>query len=449
MVDSLWGNDFVIKPEQTVSKKILEKIRKSKDTKKSVESVLKSKVVDVKEKLRIIAENVKRILGRYDSQTTTIKTKEEYARYIDKAVENGIIAVDTETNNSLDTLHCKIMGLCLYTPGERACYIPVNHVNLDTGERLKWQLTEQDLAEQLVRLKDTKILMHNGKFDYQVIKNTCGVKLKIYWDSLIAAKLLDENEKSAGLKQQYIAKIDNTVEKYSIEHLFKGVEYAVVEPELFTLYAATDSLMTYKLYEWQYDKLSREENKKLLDLMLRVEMPVEEVAAEMELTGVEVDLEHAERLSKKYNKQLSKLQDKINAELLKLEPQIEEWRKTPEANYKSSKSDGELNKSKSEQLSTPVNVASPLQLAILLYDVLKVGVIDKKAPRGTGEDILKQIDLPICNLIVEYRGLAKLISTYIDAIPKLVDPATGRVHTHFNQYGAATGRFSSSDPINL
>ena len=347
------------------------------------------------------------------------------------------------------------MGLCLYTPGMRACYVPVNHVDTDTGERLDWQLTEQDLAEQLLRLKDTKILMHNGKFDYQVIKCTCGVELKIYWDSLIAAKILDENEKSAGLKQQYIDKIDNTVEKYSIEHLFKGVEYAVVDPALFTLYAATDSLMTYKLYEWQWNKLNQKGNEKLLNLMFEVEMPVEIVAAEMELTGVEVDLDYSKRLSDKYHKKLDEIQKKIDVELIRLEPQIEAWRLTKEANQRPSASEEDfdankpLKKTKSEQLQSPVNVASPTQLSILLYDVLKVGVVDKKTPRGTGEDVLKQIDLPICNLILEYRGVYKLLSTYIDAIPQLVDPTTGRVYTHFNQYGAATGRFSSSEPLNL
>jgi DNA polymerase-1 len=123
---------------------------------------------------------------------------------------------------------------------------------------------------------------------------------------------------------------------------------------------------------------------------------------------------------------------------------------TKDANEHPPKAKGEgLAKSKSEQLDTPVNIASPTQLAILLYDVLGTKVVDKKSPRGTGEDILKKIDLPICSLILEHRGLMKLLNTYIDSIPTLVTPKTGRVHTHFNQYGAATGRFSSSDPLNL
>ena len=84
--------------------------------------------------------------------------------------------------------------------------------------------------------------MHNGKFDYEVIKMTCGIALKVYWDTMLGVRILDENEKSAKLKDQYRDKIDSSVEKYSIDHLFEDIEYAVVDPELFALYAATDEI---------------------------------------------------------------------------------------------------------------------------------------------------------------------------------------------------------------
>ena len=450
MFSSLWGDDFIVKSEQVEAKKAIKKINKPKDVNNSVESALKSKKTSIYERLDIISENVKKILGRYDSQTTILTTKDEYVSYIDKAIQNGVIAVDTETNNSLEPITCKLMGLCLYTPGMKAAYIPVNHTNVDNGERLDWQLIEEDIAEQLNRLSCVKVIMHNGKFDYEVIKCTTGVELEIYWDTMIAAKVLDENERSAGLKQQYIEKIDSTVEKYSIDHLFKGVEYAVVNPNIFALYAATDSMMTYKLYMWQKEQFEIKGNERIYNLFLNIEMPIVKVAAEMELTGVEVDQDYSKRLSTKYHKQLDEIESRIAVELDKLSPTINKWRLTDEANYHPPKSTGDgLSKSKSEQLENPVNVASPVQLAILIYDVLGTKVIDKKSPRGTGEDILKKIDLPICNLILEHRGVTKLLNTYIDSIPTLVTPKTGRVHTHFNQYGAATGRFSSSDPLNL
>ena len=456
MINSLWGDDFVIKSEPMEVKKIVKKISQPKDPNKVVEQALKSKKTTIYERLQIIKENVVKVLGKHKDNTLVIKTKEEFVSYIDCAINNGVISVDTETNNSLEPLTCKLMGLCLYTPGMNPAYIPINHRDVDTDLKLEWQLTELDVAEQLSRLSSTslqnkvKVIMHNGKFDYQVIKCTTGVKLDIYWDTMIAAKILDENEKSAGLKQQYIDKIDSSQEKYSIDHLFKDVEYAVVSPDIFALYAAHDSLMTYQLYMWQKERFEIKGHERIYNLFLNIEMPIVEVAAEMELTGVEVDQEYSKRLSDKYHKQLDELEVKINKELLTFEPTINKWRLTKDANEHPPKARGEgFGKSKSEQLESPVNISSPTQLAILLYDVLGTKVVDKKSPRGTGEDILKKIDLPLCNLILEHRGITKLLSTYIDSIPTLVIPKTGRVHTHFNQYGAATGRFSSSDPLNL
>ena len=128
--------------------------------------------------------------------------------------------------------------------------------------------------------------------------------LKIYWDTLIGAKVLDENEKSAGLKQQYIQKIDPSVEKYSIDHLFENVEYAAVDPDIFALYAATDAMMTYKLYKWQKDQFMQPENSGIYKLFRDIEMPLVAVLAEMELKGIEVDQEYADLLSKKFHRRL-------------------------------------------------------------------------------------------------------------------------------------------------
>ena len=264
---------------------------------------------------------------------------------------------------------------------------------------------------------------------------------------MIGAKVLDENEHSAGLKQQYIDKIDPSIEKYSIDHLFNDIEYAQVDPEIFALYAATDSYMTYKLYEWQLAKFNDPDLSRLFDMFKRIEMPLVPVVAEMELAGVDFDIEYDERLSKKYHKKLDELDSKIADELEKLKPQIDIWRLSSDANYKPAKKNGAgEGKSKNEQLSDPINVASPTQLAILLYDILGIKAVDKKNPRGTGEDILERIQHPLAKLLLERRGLMKLITAFIDSLPTWVNPKTGRIHCHFNAYGAATGRFSSSEP---
>ena len=448
---SLWGESFDIAPEPQKQKKIIEKAAKPQKVKTTTEKVIKSKSssVSIHDKLRLIKEEVLRILGVYKDQTVVIRTREELTKYIDAAIVNGEIAIDTETNNSLVPLTCKLMGPCIYTPGQKNAYIPINHVDPDTRELLPDQLTEQDIKEEFLRLTDTKIIMHNGKFDYEVILCTCDVELEIYWDTMIASRILDENER-ANLKQQYISKIDPSIEKYSIEQLFEGVEYAIVDPEIFALYAATDAFMTYKLYLWQKEQFAIPGCERMYKLFTDIEMPIIKVCAAMEMTGIEIDKEYGERLSLKYHKKLDIIDVKIEEELAKYKEQIAKWRITPEANKKEKKTNkkGEetWSKSKNEQLQDPPSMTSPTQLAIFFYDVLDVGVIDKKTPRGTGEEILQKIGLPICDLILEKRGLEKIIGTYVDKLPQCVLPETNRLHAHFNQIGADTGRFSSSDP---
>ena len=448
---SLWGESFDITPEPQKQKKLIEKVTKPQKVQVTTEKVLKSKSssVNIHDKLRLIREEVLRILGVYKDQTIVIRTREDLTKYIDAAIVNGEIAIDTETNNSLVPLTCKLMGPCIYTPGQKNAYIPINHVNPDTRELLPNQLTEADIKEEFLRLTDTKIIMHNGKFDYEVIKCTCDIELEIYWDTMIASRLLDENER-ANLKQQYISKIDPSIEKYSIEQLFEGVEYAIVDPEIFALYAATDAYMTYKLYLWQKEQFAIPGCERLFDLFMNIEMPIIYVCADMELTGIEIDKEYGERLSIKYHKKLEIVDKQIEEEVAKYKDVIGKWRITPEANKKEKKTNkkGEetWSKSKNEQLQDPPSMTSPTQLAIFFYDVLDVGVIDKKSPRGTGEEILQKIGLPICDLILEKRGLEKIIGTYVDKLPQCVLPETNRLHAHFNQIGADTGRFSSSDP---
>ena len=448
---SLWGDEFEVPSEKKEVKKVAKKVSSPKDPKVETRKAMKSKTVSTFDKLQLIYEEVNRVLGGYTSNTKVITSKDELSQYIDEAIRNGIIAIDTETNNSLEPLTCLLMGACIYTPGQLSAYIPVHHTQPDTDILIENQLTELDIKEQFERLSNTKILMHNGKFDYEVIKCTCNCVLNIYWDTEIAARILDENE-LAGLKKQYILHIDSTQEKYDIEHLFQGIPYAYVKPEIFALYAATDAYITYRLYEWQKEQFNKPGNEKLFDLFMNVEMPVVPVCAEMELYGIEIDKEYAKRLSNKYHKKVDEVNAKIDAELSKYSDKISAWRLTKEANYKERNSKpnktGEFTykKSKNEQLENPPQLNSPTQLAILLYDILGTPAQDKKSPRGTGEEILQKINLPICDLILEKRGLEKLIGTYIDKIPECVNSKDNRLHAHFNQLGAGTGRFSSSNP---
>lgn len=441
---SLWGEEFDIPSSTEKVKKALNKIKSAKPVEQNRTS--KPEKMSLSDRLAFITSNVNRILGRYRENTTVIISREELSKYIDTAISNNILSIDTETNNSLDPLTCQLMGLCLYTPGLKNAYIPVNHRDPTTNIRLQNQLTENDIKEELDRLPNIEIITQNGKFDYEVLKCTCDTSIKITWDTMIASNLFDENEE-AGLKYQYRTKIDPSIEKYSIDYLFEDIEYALVDPNVFALYAATDSYMTYKLYDYQKQKFNLPEYNKVYKLFTEVEVPIVTVAADMELAGVNIDQEYAERLSKKYHNQLSTIDNELNEQLSIYKDQVEAWRQTEEANFHPPKKTGKgVAKSKSESLEDPINLASPTQLAILLYDVLKISPVDKKSPRGTGEDILKKIDLPFCRTLLKRREVLKLLNTYIDTLPKRVSERDNRLHGSFKQYGAATGRFSSSNP---
>ena len=134
--DSLWGDDYNSSEDEI---KDLIKRSKPKQVKVYTEKSIKSKTVPIEEKLNIIRANVLRILGVYKENTVVIKTREQLHQYINSSMSNGVIAVDTETNNSLDPISCKLMGPCIYTPGQKNAYIPVNHINPITRERLSWQ----------------------------------------------------------------------------------------------------------------------------------------------------------------------------------------------------------------------------------------------------------------------------------------------------------------------
>ena len=487
---NLFGEDFLIDVQENTVKDLVKKLSGKNGEEVSSEKLLKSKKLTLEERLNIITDKVLKTLGKQKDNIIVIKNKEAFDDYVKKAITSGRIDIDTETNNSTDPVTCKLMGPCFYYPGGKQAYVPINHRDYKTKKRLDWQLTEADVAEQLKQIVDSKIdiIMHNGKFDYEVLKCTCGVEVVPKWDTLIAARLIDENtfkDSFVSLKSMYTTYIDPEQEKYSIDELFENIAYADVDPDIFAYYAATDALMTDKVYLWENETFySKPENKRVKDLFFNIEMPILQVTAEIELRGVYIDQELGARLKQKYNKQLEDLDKEINKILDSIKPIITSWRLTPEANertkqyvpaktkmtkekieatYTNIDSNGnryKVGKSRSDQLPDEVNLSSPSQFAILLYDILECPIVDKKNPRATGEDEIKEIadrlknktnkDLKatsafaLCNAILERRGLAKLITTYIDVIPDLAKHwPDGRIRYRLNSTGTDTGRFAS------
>lgn len=466
-------SEFNVELNKPKPEALARKIANPEEGEVDAAKVLKSKKVSLAEKLALIKIKVLEVLGKQRKNVVVIKTKEEFEEYVSKAIRFGRIAIDTETNNSTDPITCQLMGLCLYYEGGKQAYIPINHVNPETGERLDWQLTEEDCRVQLQRIKDagTFVVMHNGKFDYEVIKCTCDIEIEPDWDTMIGAHTLNENE-LMGLKPQYISKIDPTQEKYDIESLFV-VPYKYVDPDIFALYAATDSYMTDRLYLYQVAIFEQPGNERLYWMFKTIEMPVVKVTADIELIGVCIDQDFGEKLKVKYNQILEGIDEKIEIELKNLEPMINKWKSSKDATDKTKQFEPKkttlslakleekypyvdektgkrykVGKAKIEQLGDPINLASPTQLAIVFYDILKCPVVSKKSPRGTGKDELEAIaertDIALCKLILERRGIVKLITTYIDVIPALAQHwPDGRVRYRLNSAGTDTGRYSS------
>ena len=459
---SLFGPEFDIVLNDSKSKKIIKKLKNPRVVKEvTTEKLLKSKTASFEEKLSRVIEEVTRVLGIYSSETRCIYSRDELHDYITAAINNGIIAIDTETlgtrtdipKPATDPFTCKLAGVCLYTPGQKNIYIPINHVDYKTNVRWDYQLSENDIREELSRLVETKTInvFQNGKFDYMVLYFTCGVKVPITWDTMIGSQILNENEQ-AGLKFQYKDKIDPEQEKYDIDKLFDLDNLEKYPCDLFSLYAATDSYMTYRLYEYQKKEFEKPGNERLYNLFLNIEMPVVTTCAEMQMRGVGLDKEFAKRLSDKFHKKLDVVEFGIKEELKKYTDSINEWRLSVLAN-RHEIVNGKQQKSLSEKLSDPIEITSATQLGIFLYDVLKVLKPDEDGKKPVDEDTLLTIKdkLPIISLILKKREYDKYLGTYIDALPLLASPRDGRIHPKFNQLGreekgVVTGRFSSTDP---
>lgn len=383
------------------------------------------------DKISTIISVVATKLGKYKEHYQLIRTEEEAIEYFDKIIESGIAAIDTETN-SLDPITCTLAGVCLYTPGSKPAYIPVNHVSYITGAKSPNQVDAETLTQLLKKCQNSSVkwIMHHAKFDIRVIKNQLGIKLKCYWDTMLAAKCINENE-SAALKYQHITYCESKdTEALSYDKLFEGIPFTHIPITTGYLYAAGDGVKTFELYEVQKTKLNRRVLPGPYSVYTEIEMPLVPVIADMEDTGVPYDSEYNRQLSEQYTAELKKNEEEFYKVLSMYETEIEQYKQ----------------RNPGHKLSDPINIASPTQIAIILYDILQLKSMDKNKPRGTGEDILLALNIPLSQAILNYRGTAKLLSTYIDNMPKLINPKTGRVHTSFNQYGAVTGRVSSSDP---
>lgn len=386
------------------------------------------------DKIDAIKHMVETKLGPYKDKYIAITDKDRLHDYISNCIGNGYISIDTETDG-LDPLRNTIAGICIYTPDEQGAYIPINHISYITRQKVTGQLEASFIQEEFKRLliKKPDIDMFNAKFDIRVLRHFGLHNIYCTWDGYLASKLLNENEPTHGLKplhRKYCR--DGQGDAFSFDDLFNGIPFTLIPYNIGYLYAANDPVITTELCNYQRQYLrpdaEKQDMRNIYWVMQNIEMPCVPVVADMEDNGVLIDTEYAQQLSVKYN---ALMQEKLNAFHEACEPykvQIDKARKA------------------GAKLDDPISVGSPTQLAILFYDILKIEPPDKKSPRGTEEEILQKIDSPLAKIILEYREMAKLVSTYVDKLPDCINPDDGKIHCSFNQYGAKTGRFSSSEP---
>jgi DNA polymerase-1 len=347
-------------------------------------------------------------------QYRTILDASGFAALVAELREAPAFAVDLETT-SLNPLAAEIVGISVSFREHEACYIPVGHCYPGALAQLSRHEVLAQFAPLLTDPSRPKI-GQNLKYDYQVLRVN-GVEMEGLWfDTMLASYLLNPVRSSHGLDSLAVEFLYHRMVSYA-DVTGKGkdqINFAQVPLEKAGPYSCEDADATFLLHRLFLPRLTEAG---LDRLFFDLEMPLVKILAEIELTGVQLDLALLAELSAGFGIQLAELELRIH-----------------------------------ELAGTPFNINSPKQLGEVLFE--KLGLPSgKKTKTKTGwstnvEELERLADggNEIASLLLEYRSVSKLKSTYTDALPKLVDPRTGRVHTSYNQAVTNTGRLSSSEP---
>lgn len=345
-------------------------------------------------------------------QYQAIFTEAELESWLSRLQQAELLCFDTETT-SLDPMQAKIVGVSFsVTPGE-AAYIPLTHDYFDAPAQLPLHQTLEKL-KPILENSAIKKVGQNLKYDMHVLANH-GIHLQgIAHDTLLESYVF-ESHKGHGMDE--LSDRHLGIEPIPFEAVAgkgaKQVSFNQVTVEQATEYAAEDADITLQLHHALYPQVA--ESSKLEFIYHQVEMPSMLVLQRMERNGVLID-----------SHMLNRQSNEIGLRLMELEKQA------------------------FELAGQPFNLGSPKQLQEILFGKLGIKPL-KKTPSGvpsTDEDVLQELalDYPLPKVLLEYRGLAKLKSTYTDKLPKMINAQTGRVHTSYNQAVAITGRLASSDP---
>ena len=333
---------------------------------------------------------------------------------------NGIVSIDTETT-SIDAVSAQLVGISLSIEPGNAIYIPLNHKSKEGGLIAdKINQLDTNLVLSLLKpiLEDPSIIKigQNIKYDMTVLYNAGDINIYPYHDTMLMSFALDAG-KQTGHGMDSLSKKHLNIAPISYSEITgKGkdqVTFDYVALEKALEYAAQDADITLRLYIFLKDRLVKEN---MVSLYETIERPLPNVIAYMERNGVGINSNYLKNLSNTFINKMNPIKEKI------------------------------FNLADEE-----FNISSPKQLAEILYNKLglKGGKKGKSGLYSTSAAVLEKLSQDgneICQLILEWRALQKLKSTYSDALVDQINPVTKRVHTHFQMTGAMTGRFSSSNP---
>ena len=340
----------------------------------------------------------------------TEKDLKIWAKKIDKC---SVFAIDTETS-SLDTMTADLIGISLACNEGEGCYIPISHSYEGMPKQAPLNMINKTLGLAITK-NQKKLVGQNLKFDLPML-NRHGIKVEEFLgDTMLMSYVLNSTGTRHGLDRMAQHYLNYEPMKYEevVGSASKQINFAQVEIQAATFYAAEDADITLRLFNHLNKKL--EDQPKLINLLQSIEYPMLESLIKVETNGAKID----EKMLSKYSDELA----------IKIE---------------------ELSKASFEMAGEEFNMDSPKQLVEILYNKLDLPVL-KKTPKGqpstnegTLQRLAEQFDLP--KIIIEYRGLAKLKSTYTDSLINIQHPITKRIHTSYQQAVTSTGRLSSTEP---
>ena len=403
------GIDFESMLELNADQEKLDKLFSELEFKALKKPSAKSSSAEASEPTQATSENKLKVQGNYE----TLFTKEDLLNWAKKLDACKVFAIDTETD-SLDTVTANIVGISLSTEEETGCYIPINHKYDGCPKQVDIKIIIEILGKSIEK-NQHKAVGQNLKFDLPILSRH-GIHLeKFYADTMLMSYVLNSTATRHGMDKLAEFYLNYTTVKYKdvTGTASKQINFSAVSIDIASNYAAEDADITLRLFNRLNDLLKDKPTQE--KLLTEIEYPLVHALSRIEMNGAKVD---KNKLAA-HSKELSNKIDDLSEQAFKIAG--EEF-----------------------------NLDSPKQLLVILYEKLKLPIL-KKTPKGqpsTNEETLQRLaeEYEIPKIILQYRTLAKLKSTYTDSLIRIENPVTKRIHTSYQQAVTSTGRLSSTEP---